>query len=362
MQMIFDYFLPQNLIANFPPKERGTTRLLVIDRKTGSISHKKYFDVIDYINPGDVVVLNRTKVINVRTFPIVSRTGKKVQLLFLNNIQKNNLTKNDDQLSELEKKYGQENIEYWYALIGRAKNVRIGDKLFFDGSETVEIVHRNEGEAGFVVACHKDETSKIFEKYGHVPLPPYIKRDDNDEDKIRYNTVFAKIDGSVAAPTASLNITDEILSKIKAKGAKIAYVELKVSWGTFSPVNTEDYRNFKIHGEYYNVLKEDAEIINQVKAAGGKVVAFGTTVTRVLESIAKNGKIKAGEGYTDIYIYPGYFWKFVDHLVTNFHTPKSSLILLVNSFLGEDLTEKAYKIAIENNYAFLSYGDSMLII
>ncbi|HQG57525.1 MAG TPA: tRNA preQ1(34) S-adenosylmethionine ribosyltransferase-isomerase QueA [Candidatus Dojkabacteria bacterium] len=362
MEMIFDYILPENLIANFPPKERGTTRLLVIDRKTGEISHKRYFNVVDYIKPGDVVVLNRTKVINVRTFPIVARTGKKVQLLFLNNIQKNNIVDNEETNSYLERKFGKDEVEYWYALIGRAKNVKIGDILQFKDDEEVEIIHRNEGEAGFIVACHKEITSTIFSKYGHVPLPPYIKRDDNEDDKIRYNTVFAKIDGSVAAPTASLNITDEILNQINAKGAFIAYVELKVSWGTFSPVNTSDYRDFKIHGEYYNVIPEDADIINRAKANGGNVFSFGTTVTRVLESLAENGKIKSGAGYTDIYIYPGYKWKFVDHLVTNFHTPRSSLILLVNSFLGEGLTEKAYNIAIKEGYAFLSYGDSMLII
>lgn len=349
----FNYNLPQELIAKYPPKERGTTNLLVLDRSNKEITKKKYFNLLDYINPGDIVVLNKTKVQNVRTFPIVNRTGKQVEVLFLENVQ----YKEKDSLAD----------EYWYALIGRAKNIEIGDTLNFESGEQVIVIHRDKGEPGFIIKFPKGLTStKLFNKYGHVPLPPYMKRPDEESDKKRYNTVFAEYLGSVAAPTASLNLTKAILNSIKEKGAEIVYIELKIGWGTFAPINTEKVEDFKLHSEKYNLPKSVADKIIQTKKRGGKVWAFGTTVTRVLESCAikNNNKVelKSGEGETNIFIYPGYEWKIVDHLVTNFHVPKSTLLMLVSSFAGREFVMEAYKQAVESEFQFLSYGDSMLIL
>jgi S-adenosylmethionine:tRNA ribosyltransferase-isomerase len=356
----FDYNLPEERIAKYPPIERGTTRLLVLDRESREIQHKRYVNVVDYIKPGDVVVLNYTKVQNVRTFPKVERSNRQVQLMFLENIQYH-----EAQLSDEETK--QKSYEYWYALIGRAKHVKIGDTLIFDGGERVEVIDRKTGEEGFIVRLSLSKSTEIFNKYGHVPLPPYMKREDNEDDKVRYNTVFAKQLGSVAAPTASLNLTDELLQKIREKGARIVYVELKISWGTFAPVKTEQIEDFKIHHEEIIISKKVAEQINETIKNGKDVWAFGTTATRLLESVAEleeeTGKylVKEYEGDTNIFIYPGYTWKIVNHMITNFHTPKSSLLMLVSSFASHEMIFRAYREAVENKYNFLSYGDSMLI-
>ncbi|MBD3329035.1 tRNA preQ1(34) S-adenosylmethionine ribosyltransferase-isomerase QueA [Candidatus Dojkabacteria bacterium] len=353
----FDYKLPEELIAQYPPENRGGTRLLVIDRTEKKLYHKKYTDIPEYIKEGDVVVLNQTKVINVRTFPKVQRTGSQVEVLFLNNIQY---------------KQNETDAEYWYGLVGRARHVKIGDKLEYPDGEIIEIDHRNEGETGFVIKVPGDRksnpTESIFQKYGHVPLPPYMRRNAGPEDEVRYNTVFAKKKGSVAAPTASLNLTNEILDRIKEKGAQIAYVNLKIGWGTFAPVKTENVEDFDIHSEYFEITSEAAGKINNAIKAGSDVWAFGTTVTRALESSAvksdetNNYTVSPGKKSTNLYIYPGYDWKIVDHLITNFHAPKSSLIMLVSSFAGTELIKKAYAKAIEMRYNFLSYGDSTMII
>jgi S-adenosylmethionine:tRNA ribosyltransferase-isomerase len=356
----FDYNLPEDRIAKYPPKVRGTTRLLVLNRHDGEIEHKQYADVIDYIKSGDVVVLNYTKVQNVRTFPIVKRTGRQVQLMFLENIQYH-------EPNLLDQERNSKSYEYWYALIGRAKYVKIGDILVYDDGESVEVIARKEGEEGFIVRLELTKSPEIFNKYGHVPLPPYMKREDEPQDKIRYNTVFAKQLGSVAAPTASLNLTDDLLEKIRNKGAKIVYVELKISWGTFAPVKTEQIEDFKIHSEQISMSANGAREINERILSGGDVWAFGTTATRLLESVASvdtvSGKylVHEFEGDTKIFIYPGYKWKVVNHMITNFHTPKSSLLMLVSSFASRELIFKAYGEAMDKEYMFLSYGDSMLI-
>lgn len=364
----FTYNLPEERIAKYPPTERGTTNLLVVDRSTGKLEHKKYFNVIDYINPGDVIVLNHTKVQNVRTFPTIKRTGRQVELMFLENIQ----YQEEALPAEARAKY-----EYWYALIGRARHAKIGDVLQYDGVDTVDVVNRKEGETGFIVRIAAGSSTALFNKYGHVPLPPYMHRSDEESDKTRYNTVFAKELGSVAAPTASLNLTNELLQQLNEKGVKIAYVNLSVGWGTFAPVNTDQVEDFQIHHEEYELPEESAALINETIKAGGDVWAFGTTATRVLETsairpvgepIEGEGKqvdrfvVKAGSGDTNIFIYPGYEWKIVDHLVTNFHASSSSLLMLVSSFAGYDLIMKSYQVAIEKEYNFLSYGDSMLIL
>jgi len=333
----FKYKLPRERIAQYPPKKRGTTKLLVVDRKTKEIKHKKYSDVVRYMRKGDIVVLNETKVEKRRTF-FITEKGKKVEVLFL------------------EKRKAEDGLEKWFCLIGRAKNVREDEVLRM--KEIFIKVKKREGN-GFLVDVPVGKSNILFKKYGHTPLPPYMKRKDRRSDQVRYNTIFSNILGAVAAPTASLNLTKEILKKIEKKGVKVVKIELKVGWGTFAPIREENVEDHKLHKEYINVSKEVAEEINSTR---GDVWAFGTTVARTLESVTKGGKVESFRGFTDLYIYPGYRWKVVDHLVTNFHMSDSSLILLVSSFMGIRLTKKIYKEALENDYKFLSYGDSMLIL
>ena len=330
----FKYNLPGELIAKYPPTKRGTTNLLVLDKESGDITHRKYFNIPEYIREGDIVVLNETKVLNSRTYFLTPK-GKRVEVLFLEERSK----------------------DTWYCLIGRAKNVEISDIL---KCEDINIeIYSREGN-GFLVKFLSGDSNSLFEKYGHTPLPPYMKRDDESSDRERYNTVFSTIPGAVAAPTASLNLTNDILDKIEKRGGKIAKIELKVGWGTFAPIREENIEEHEIHKEYISVSKEVADMINGCK---GRVWAFGTTVARTLESIysEKEKKVLPYSGYTDLYIYPGYNWKVVDVLVTNFHMPDSSLILLVSSFGGTKNIKKGYAQAIEHKYKFLSYGDSMLI-
>lgn len=342
----YDYNLPEERIAQFPPEVRGTTNLMVINRGTGNIEHKKYFNVIDYIKPGDVVVLNYTKVQSARAYFIHIDTGKRLEVLVLDKFDNGN----------------------YHCLIGRSKKIKDGDLLQDEMKlgEPIKIVKRAEGVVGFEVETSKENMDRILEIEGHTPLPPYIKREDTEDDKERYNTVFAQKLGSSASPTASLNLTDELLLKLNEKGVKIVYVELKVGWGTFAPIRTDDVRDHKIHREYINLSKESAQNINEVIKDGGDVWAFGTTVSRTLESCSyqEDGKyyVKPYEGFTQLYIYPGYEWKIVKHLITNFHTPKSSLLVLVASFMGYDLMKKVYETGIKEEYMFLSYGDSMLIL
>ena len=330
----FKYNLPQELIAQYPPKKRGSSNLLILDRNTGEIEHRKYFNVVEYIKKGDVVVLNETRVLNCRTF-FLTPNEKMVEVLFL------------------EKREG----DSWYCLIGRAKNVKIGDIL---QCNEISILVKERKENGFVVDFTKGSSDELFAKYGHTPLPPYMKRGDEDSDRDRYNTVFSSIPGAVAAPTASLNLTNEILAEIEKKGAKVVKIELRVGWGTFAPIREENIEEHVIHKEYINVHKEVSDCIND---CNGRVWAFGTTVARALESAysQKEKKVLSYSGDTDLYIYPGYQWEVVDVLVTNFHMPDSSLILLVSSFAGKELIKKAYAEALERGYKFLSYGDSMLI-
>jgi S-adenosylmethionine:tRNA ribosyltransferase-isomerase len=334
---IFKYELPKERIAQYPPRKRGTTKLLIVDRKKKIFQHKNYFNVVDYIKKGDIVVLNETKVQKRRTF-FITEKGKKIEVLFLENRKE------------------KDGLQTWFCLVGRAKDVKEGEVL--RNKEVFIKVLRRE-EDGFLINIPVEKVNVLFEKYGHTPLPPYMKREDRKSDQVRYNTVFSRILGSVAAPTASLNLTKDILKKIQKKGAEIVKIDLEVGWGTFAPVREENIEEHKLHKEYIRISKEAADKINNRK---GDVWAFGTTVCRAIESSAKRGKVVPFEGYTDLYIYPGYRWKIVDHLVTNFHMPDSSLILMVSSFMGINLTKKAYKEALSKDYKFLSYGDSMLIL
>lgn len=336
----FKYNLPEEKIAKYPPLERGTTKLLVLDRETGSVKHDNYADVLEYIQKEDIVVLNETKVEKRRIF-FQSKKGRVHEILFLNHLG------NGD----------------WDCLVKGARYVRAGDILSSDdGKISVEVMQRS-GDGFIIHPLCKGGAQEIFDEFGHTPIPPYMKRKDTADDYIRYNTVFGRLDGSVASPTASLNLTEELLQRIEKRGITIVKLELKVGWGTFAPIREEDIEDHQIHEEEITLTSGSANAINLVKKQGGKVWAFGTTVARALESCSdEEGYLKAYSGTTNLYIYPGYKWRVVNHLVTNFHMPDSSLILLVSSFAGKELIQKAYKIALENDYKFLSYGDSMLII
>ncbi|MHC1716460.1 MAG: tRNA preQ1(34) S-adenosylmethionine ribosyltransferase-isomerase QueA [Candidatus Dojkabacteria bacterium] len=336
----FQYNLPEEKIAKFPPKERGTTKLLVLDRNTGDITHRNYSNIIEYIKPGDVVVLNETKVEKRRTYFLTPK-GRRIEILFLNHTEDRK----------------------WYCLIKGARYVKEGDVLEDEEDRDIKVKVGERYEDGFLIEAYCEEPENIFSKVGHTPIPPYMKRSDTPEDYIRYNTIFARLEGSVASPTASLNLTSEMLANMEKKGIKIVKVELEVGWGTFAPVREENIEEHNIHKERISISKESAKIINEAKREGKDIWAFGTTVARTLESVCDTeGIVKEYKGETNLYIYPGYQWKCINHLITNFHMPDSSLILLVSSFAEKELIKKAYAEALENDYKFLSYGDSMLII
>lgn len=330
----FKYNLPEELIAKYPPKIRGTSNLLVLNREDGKMEHKKYYDIPEYIEKGDLVVLNSTKVLNCRTY-FVNSKDRRFEVFFIE----------------------ERDNRKWFCLIGGGRNISSNEVL---RCEEIGIRVLEKIENGFEVEFIEGSASSLFLKYGHVPLPPYIKRGDENEDVERYNTVFSSVPGAVAAPTASLNLTKEILGRIKERGADIVEIELRVGWGTFAPVREENIENHMIHREYICVNNEVAEKVNRCK---GRVWAFGTTTARALESTFDSRKqcVKPFNGYTDLYIYPGYRWNVVDVLVTNFHMPDSSLILLVSSFAGKEKIRNAYEEGIRLKYNFLSYGDSMLI-
>ena len=336
---MFKYRLPEEKIAKYPPKVRGTTNLLVFDREDGNIEHKKYFNIVEYIKPGDIVVLNETKVLNVRAY-FLNEKGRELEILFLN-----------------------EEDDNWFCLIGGGRYIKDGDILFSTEDSSIRVKVIGKKDRGYLIKIlDRIEADDLFENIGHTPLPPYMKRADMESDEERYNTVFNKIPGSSAAPTASLNLTEGIIKEIQDKGVKILKVELRVGWGTFAPIREENIKDHKIHEEYINISKEVAEEINKAKENGKDIWAFGTTVVRTLESSVKNGKLQPYSGPTQLYIYPGYKFQVVDHLITNFHQPDSTLILLVSAFAGIEEIKKVYNIALEKDYKFLSYGDSMLII
>lgn len=342
----FDYNLPENKIAKFPAETRGGSNLLIVERKSKQFQDKKYTDIPQYIQKGDVLVINTTKVEKVRVFLTNSRNNKPIEALFLNKVFRGN---------DVE-------FETWEAILGRAKHVKPGDKLLSKETGTVVKVEKRLENAVFITQIH-GASDKLFMAEGHVPLPPYLKREDQDSDYVRYNTVFAKQEGSAAAPTSGLNMTRETLESLKNKGVDLVEVQLNVGWGTFAPIRTDDIEEHRIHEEYIEVTQKSAERINKAKQNGGDIWTLGTTATRTIETVADgDGIIHPYKGNTDIYIYPGYKWKAVDHMITNFHAPRSSLIVMISAFMGYELTMDAYNHAIEGEYRFLSYGDSMLII
>lgn len=335
----YDYYLPEELIAQKPADKRDNSRLLVYNRADKSISHKIFHDIIDYLKPGDVLVVNNTKVIPARLYGTKRETNAKMEILLLKRI----------------------NLTDWEVLIKPGKRAKIGSIIDISPELSLTVVSDTDF-GGKVVSFKFDGVfENILDKVGVMPLPPYIKAQPN-KFKERYNTVYAKIDGSAAAPTAGLHFTAELMDKLKEKGVIIANVLLHVGLGTFRPVSEDDILKHDMHTEYYEVSEETAEILNKAKREGRRVIAVGTTSVRTLESATdENGVIKAQHNTTNIFIYPGYKFKMVDALITNFHLPKSTLIMLVSAFIGRDETIRMYEEAVREKYHFFSFGDATFL-
>ena len=336
----FDYELPEEYIAQTPLKDRSASKMLVLNKNTGEVEHKCFKDVIDYLNKGDTLVLNDTKVIPARLIGEKTDTKAVIEILLLKNIEGN----------------------LWECLAKPAKRVKIGTIVSFgDGSLKAKCTEIGEEGIRKVELIYDGVLYEILDKLGTMPLPPYIH--EKLEDQNRYQTVYAKNEGSAAAPTAGLHFTKELMKQIEDKGVNIVYVTLHVGLGTFRPVNTDNILEHHMHSEYYEISQKTCDIINKTKEKGNRLVVVGTTSVRVLETVAtKYNKLKEDSGWTDIFIYPGYKFKVVDNLITNFHLPKSTLVMLVSALAGRENILNAYKKAIENNYRFFSFGDSMFII
>lgn len=339
----FNYHLPEHLIAQTPLENRASSRLLVLEKFSGKMKHDTFSHIGDYLREGDCLVVNDSKVIPVRLFGTKSKTGAKIEILLLHE------TNEKDQ---------------WEALVKPARKIKIGDEIDF-GHGTLKATCMGElADGARLLKLQYDGIFlEIIEQLGEMPLPPYIKEKLDDSD--RYQTVYAKEEGSAAAPTAGLHFTDELLDSLRQKGVKIAYVTLHVGLGTFRPINTDTIEQHTMHAEYFRLTEENARILNEVKASeGSNIIAVGTTATRVLETVAQqcSGTFKATSGWTDIYIYPPYTFKGIDGLITNFHLPKSSLLLLISAFANKKVIFSAYEEAIKKQYRFFSFGDAMFIL
>ena len=335
----FSYNLPQDLIAQTPVEPRDSSRLLLLDKENGEINHKHFYDIIDYLNEGDLIVANDSRVLPARIFGIKDQTGARVEFLLLNQVENNR----------------------WETLCKPGKKAREGAEFTFgDGIMKAKVIEVKEDGNRVVEFESEENFYSALDKIGQMPLPPYITEELQDRE--RYQTVYSNEIGSAAAPTAGLHFTNDLMDKIKAKGVNIAYVTLHVGLGTFRPVKVDDVKNHKMHSEHYEISKETCELINKTKANGNRVIAVGTTSCRTLESVASFfGEIKPCEGFTDIFIYPGYEFKVLDGLITNFHLPESTLIMLVSAFAGYDNVMKAYETAVNEKYRFFSFGDAMFI-
>ncbi len=335
----FNFYLPEELIAQDPLEDRSSSRLLVLNKETGETQHKVFKDIIDYLQPGDCLVINNTKVIPARLIGEKEGTGAKVEILLLKR---------------------QEN-DIWEALVKPGKKAKIGTKILFGGGIlTGEIVKIVEEGNRLVKFQYEGIFEEILDQLGQMPLPPYITH--QLEDKNRYQTVYAKYEGSAAAPTAGLHFTKDLLEQITKKGIVIANVTLHVGLGTFRPVKEENILEHHMHSEFYQIEEGEADKINQAKKNGGRIICVGTTSCRTVESAADdNGFVKAGSGDTEIFIYPGYRFKILDALITNFHLPESTLIMLVSALAGRENTLNAYEIAVKERYRFFSFGDAMFI-
>ena len=335
----FNYELPKELIAQDPLEKRSESRLMVLDKTTGKVTHKHFYDIIEYINEGDCLIINNTKVIPARLYGVKEDTGAAIEILLLKRVDGNT----------------------WECLSRPGKKARVGARIVFgEGLLTGEIVDVVEEGNRLIRFEYEGIFEEILDKLGEMPLPPYITH--KLQDKSRYQTVYAKYDGSAAAPTAGLHFTPELLQRLRDKGVKIAEVTLHVGLGTFRPVKVENVLEHHMHSEYYEITKEACDIINDTKANGGKVISVGTTSTRTVESAAdENGLLTPKKGDTDIFIYPGFNFKVIDSLITNFHLPESTLIMLVSALAGRENVLAAYEEAVKERYRFFSFGDAMLI-
>ena len=335
----FYYDLPPELIAQHPLKDRAGSRLLVLDKETGKIEHKNFRNIIEYLNPGDCLVMNNTRVIPARLYGVKEDTGGKIEFLLLKRIDLNT----------------------WNVILKPGKRARTGARFVFgDGLLKAEVIEVRPDGNRIVRFEYDGVWEELLDKLGEMPLPPYIK--EKLEDKERYQTVYSKIEGSAAAPTAGLHLTNELLEDIKDKGVKTAYLTLHVGLGTFRPVSVENVEEHVMHTEHYEVSQEAADIINETRKSGGRIIAVGTTSVRTLETVAEdNGTMKAEIGDTSIFIYPGYKFKVTDSIITNFHLPESTLLMLVSAFAGKENIFEAYEQAVKEKYRFFSFGDAMLL-
>ncbi|MDH5057929.1 tRNA preQ1(34) S-adenosylmethionine ribosyltransferase-isomerase QueA [Enterococcus faecalis] len=336
----FDFDLPEELIAQTPLKDRASSRLLVVNKETGDMEDKHFHDILDELQPGDALVMNNTRVLPARLYGEKPETGGHLEVLLLTN------TEGDT----------------WETLIKPAKRAKVGTEIQFGDGRLKAVVKEELEHGGRIIEFKYDGIFlEILESLGEMPLPPYIKERLDDPD--RYQTVYAEENGSAAAPTAGLHFTKELLEEIKAKGVHIVYLTLHVGLGTFRPVSVDNIEEHHMHSEFYRLTEEAAKQLNEVRQAGGRIVAVGTTSIRTLETIGTkfNGEIQADSGWTDIFITPGYQFKVVEAFSTNFHLPKSTLVMLVSAFAGKDLTLAAYQHAIEEKYRFFSFGDAMFI-
>ena len=335
----FYYDLPQELIAQTPVYPRDSSRLLILSKETGELKHGHFYDIVDYLNEGDCLVLNNTRVLPARLYGVREDTGSVVEFVLLK----------------------QQNLLTWECLAGPGKKAKAGKKFKFSDDLSCEVIDVLEDGNRIIKFSCNGEFFSVLDKVGQMPLPPYIK--EKLKDKERYQTVYSKELGSAAAPTAGLHFTEELLEKLKNKGVKLAYVTLHVGLGTFRPVKAENIEDHKMHSEHYYIPKEAADMINTAKSSGKRVICVGTTGCRTIESAAtKFGEIKECADDTSIFIYPGYEFKCMDGLITNFHLPESTLIMLVSAFAGYENTMKAYKTAVDEKYRFFSFGDAMLIL
>ena len=335
----FYYDLPQELIAQDPLEDRSSSRLMVLDKNTGEVTHRVFKDITDYLRPGDCLVINNTKVIPARLYGVKEGTEAKIEILLLK--RKEN--------------------DIWETLVKPGKKCKVGTVISFgDGILTGEVVDIVD-EGNRLIQFHYDGIfEEILDQLGEMPLPPYITH--KLQDKNRYQTVYAKHEGSAAAPTAGLHFTKELLQQVQDAGVKIAHVTLHVGLGTFRPVKVEDVTQHHMHSEFYVVEEDQAKLINDTKAAGGRVIAVGTTSCRTLESATgEDGILKVGSGWTEIFIYPGYRFKMIDGLITNFHLPESTLVMLVSALAGKEHIMAAYEEAVREKYRFFSFGDAMMI-
>ena len=337
----FDYHLPPSLIAQYPSPQRGETSLMILHRRTGVIEHQAFRDIFEYLNPGDLLVMNNTRVLPARLIG-KKETGGRIEMLL---IPSWNGTKGE-----------------WEALIKGSGKVKRGARIQFEQGLGGEVEEVKDGKGKIRFSC-QGEVVDILKKIGHIPLPPYIKREDEPLDRDRYQTIFAERDGSIAAPTAGLHFTPSLLQSLKDKGVHTTTITLHIGIGTFAPVKVRDIEDHKMEAEWIEISEETAREIEETKTRGGKIIAVGTTTTRALESFSDgNGGVRPGKGMTSLFIYPPYRFRVIDGLVTNFHLPKSTLIMLVSAFAGKELLMKAYQEAIDRKYRFYSYGDAMLIL